>query len=129
MHAITESLPDNLADISEPRLQKYQGDSVINKVSRKKDSNSDPVTYRRPTFTEEEVEDNFVKKMMKRRETNADALRKRRSTLTLEEKEHARLKNTASRRRHRALLSSEGNATVRAKDIASKLGMITMTQR
>ena len=50
---------------------------------------------------------------------NADALRRRRSTLTDEEKEDARLKNTAARRKHRALLTREGSATVRAKDIAS----------
>ena len=68
---------------------------------------------------QQDIDENVEKKMRRKREGNADALRRRRSTLTEEEKDDARTKNTAARRRHRALLSLDGNASVRAKDIAS----------
>ena len=58
-------------------------------------------------------------KVMKKRIGNTTALRRRRSILTDEEKEEAKRKNTISRRRHRALLSAEGSASVKNKDIAS----------
>lgn len=73
------------------------------------------------TRQQKDKEDSIEKKMLKKREGNADALRRRRSTLTEEEKDDARIKNTVARRRHRALLSLEGNASVRAKDIASMI--------
>ena len=60
-------------------------------------------------------------KVMKKRLGNTTALRRRRSILSDEEKEEAKRKNTISRRRHRALLSAEGSASVKNKDIESKL--------
>lgn len=65
------------------------------------------------------TDDNVAAKLIKKRLGNTTALRRRRFILTDEEKEEARRKNTTARRRHRALLSVEGSALVKEKDIAS----------
>ena len=65
------------------------------------------------------TDDNLAAKLIKKRLGNTTALRRRRFILSDEEKEEARRKNTTARRRHRALLSVEGSALVKEKDIAS----------